>query len=479
MLFTLGTVVIFVLGGLTGVMVAIVPFDFQAHDTFFVVAHFHYVLIGGALFPIFAGCYYFYPLIGGKQLSARLGRIAFWLAFIGFNVAFFPMHLAGLLGMPRRVFTYPEEIGIGYLNLMSTVGAFVLATGAAIVFWDLVRPKRREPFAARNPWNAGTLEWVQEMPGKPWGIRSIPEIDSRYPLWEQPNILRDIDEGRFYLPDAEELKRESIVTSVVDAQPVYVMRLPGPSWVPLWAALAVGGFFVFGTYHLWWVALASLVIGIAIIWHWLWVATAVIPEKAEKSIGLGKTLPLYASGSTNVGWWGVFITMLAAQAAFWCLVFAYFFYWSIHEDFPPTSSSGPGVVWPVIGGAGLVASWALTMVGRNCNKADRPRAFYGSLGGAIVMAMIGIGALAYGPWVTGLDPQQHVYPATVWVLVAWNGLHVLTGLLMQAYCCARRAAGRMTARYDADMENTVVCWHFTAFTAAVTVAVIAGFPLVA
>lgn len=479
MLFTLGTVVIFVLGGLTGVMVAIVPFDFQAHDTFFVVAHFHYVLIGGALFPIFAGCYYFYPLIAGKELSPRLGRIAFWLAFVGFNVAFFPMHLAGLLGMPRRVFTYPDEIGIGYLNLMSTVGAFVLATGVALVFWDLVRPKGKQPFARRNPWNAGTLEWVQEMPGKPWGIRSIPEIDSRYPLWEQPNILRDIDEGRFYLPDAEELKRESIVTSVVDAQPVYVMRLPGPSWLPLWAALTVGGFFIFGTYHLWWLALASLVVGIGIIWYWLWISTAQIPEKAEKSIGLGKTLPLYASGSTNVGWWGVFITMLAAQAAFWCLVFAYFFYWSIHDNFPPDPGAGPGVFWPVVGGAGLLGAWALTYGARGRNKADHAGGFYLMLGAGVVLAIAGTGALAYGPWVTGLNPEEHVYPATVWVLVAWNGLHVLTGVIMQAYCLARRAAGRMTAAYDADMENTLCCWHFTAFTAAITVAVIAGFPLVA
>jgi cytochrome c oxidase subunit I+III len=479
MLFTMGTVVIFVLGGLTGVMVAIVPFDFQAHDTFFVVAHFHYVLIGGALFPIFAGCYYFYPLINGKELSPRLGRLAFWLAFVGFNVAFFPMHLAGLLGMPRRVFTYPEEIGIGYLNMMSTVGAFVLAAGVAIVFWDLVRPKGHQPYARRNPWNAGTLEWMQEMPGKPWGVRSIPEIDSRYPLWDQPNFLRDVDEGRFYLPDAEELRRESIVTSVVDAQPVYVMRLPGPSWLPLFAALAVGGFFVFGTYHSWWTALASLVVGIAIIWRWLWIGSAQIPEKPEKSIGLGKTLPLYASGSTNVGWWGVFITMLAAQTAFWCLVFAYFFYWSIHEEFPPRPSPGPGVFWPVVGGALLSGAWGLTVLARSHNRGDNARGFYLSLGGAVVLALAGIAALAYGPWVTGLNPETHVYPATVWVLVAWNAMQVITGVIMQAYCLARRAAGHLTARYDADLENTLLLWHFTVFTAVVTVAVIAGFPLVA
>ena len=124
-------------------MVAVAPFDFQAHDTFFVVGHFHYVLIGGALFPIFAGCYYFFPLINGKKLSDRLGKIAFWLTFIGFNIAFLPMHLTGLRGMPRRVFTYPAGLGFDTLNLVSTIGAFILAAGIAVIFWDL-RPPERE-----------------------------------------------------------------------------------------------------------------------------------------------------------------------------------------------------------------------------------------------------------------------------------------------------------------------------------------------
>src|SRR5690606_40511385 len=113
------------------------------------------------------------------------------------------------------------------------------------------RPKGTDPYAPRVPWNAGTLEGVQEMPGQAWGIRSIPEIDSRYPLWEQPNLERDVDEGRFYLPDAEEGERETIVSSVVDATPQQCMRLPGPSFLPLAAALTTGGFFIFGTYHPW------------------------------------------------------------------------------------------------------------------------------------------------------------------------------------------------------------------------------------
>jgi cytochrome c oxidase subunit I+III len=479
MLFAFGSLVIFVLGGLTGVMVAIAPFNFQSHDTFFIVGHFHYVLIGGALFPIFAGCYYFFPLINGKQLSDKLGKIAFWLTFIGFNVAFLPMHLTGLRGMPRRVFTYPAGLGFDTLNLTTSIGAFILAAGVAVVFWDLVRPRGKQPYSERNPWGAGTLEWLQEMPGKPWGMRSIPEIDSRYPLWDQSNFVRDVDEGRFYLPDAEEGKRETIVTSVIDAQPEQCLRLPGPTFITLFAALTTGGFFIFGTYHLWWLAFISLALAICVIIYWLWTGTAIIPEKDEKDVGLGLRLPIYVSGSASVGWWAMFITMLADLTAFVSLVFGYFFFWTIHQDFPPDPAAGPGVFWPTIAASLLLGAWALTLLARRWNKRDWTVGFYAGLLIAAGLAVCGGAALVAGPWVTGLDPKSHVYPATVWILVIWTAAHVAVGLIMQLYCLARRLAGRMTARYDIDIANVALYWHFVAVTVAITVAVIAGFPLVA
>jgi cytochrome c oxidase subunit I+III len=478
MLYIFGCVAIFVLGGLTGVMVAIAPFDFQAHDTFFVVAHLHYVLIGGTVYPILAGLYYYFPLVGGKQLSERLGRIAFWLTFIGFNVAFLPMHLTGLRGMPRRVFTYAGGTGLDTLNLVSTIGAFVLASGFAVMLWDIVRPKKKQPYATRNPWKAGTLEWVQEMPGERWGIRSIPEIDSRHPLWEQPNFLRDVDEGRFYLPDAEEGRRETLVTSAIDARPQYCQRLPGPSFITILAALTTGGFFIFGTFDAWGLAIASLVLALGVIVVWLWVGTAQIPEKPEKDVGLGLKLPLYVSGSASIGWWGMLITMLADVTAFVCLVFGYFFFWTVHDDFPPDPAIGPGVLWPLVGAGALVAAWVLTLLARRHNRADRAVGFHAAVLGAVGLALAGAAALVAGPLTTGLDPTSHVYPATVWVLVIWTAFHVVLGVIMLLYCAARRIAGRMTARYDADICNVTLYWHFTILMVVTTVAVIAGFPLV-
>jgi cytochrome c oxidase subunit I+III len=399
--------------------------------------------------------------------------------FAGFNVTFLPMHLTGLRGLARRVFTYPEGLGFDLLNLVSSVGAFVLAAGILVVAWDVVRPKGRQPYAARNLWGAGTLEWLQEMPGKTWGLRSIPEIDRRYPLWDQPNLMRDVDEGRFYLPDAEEGKREMLVTTPIDARPTQCLRVPGPSYITLLAALFTGGVFIFPTYKLWWPMAISAALALTTIIVWLWTGTAFIPEKETKDVGLGLTLPLYASGSASVGWWAMFITMLGIMSAFASLVFGYFFYWTIHPDFPPDPSPGPGVLWPAAGAGLLVLAWALTSLARRWNRQDRAAAFYAGLLSAAVLAVAGAAALVAGPWRTGLDPTSHVYPAMVWLLVIWVVLHVALGLVMQLYCVARRLAGRMTARHDIDIANVALFWHFVLLTTAVTVLVIAGFPLVA
>ncbi|WP_339687484.1 cytochrome c oxidase subunit I [Gimesia maris] len=468
----------FIIGGLTGVMVAVAPFDFQAHDTFFIVGHLHYVLIGGTIFPIMAGFYYFFPLVKGKQLSERIGRIVFWLVLIGFNITFFPMHITGLLGMPRRVFTYPADMGFDTLNLISSLGSMILAAGFVLFLYDVVRPRTKQPLSERNPWQAGTLEWLAQMPDQPWGVRTIPIIESRYPLWEQPNFVRDVDEGRFYLPDAVEGKRETLVTTVIDAEPLQCLRVGGPTFLTFFAALFTGGFFIFATYHWWLAAIVSGLIAIGVMLTWVWTGTAEIPEKERKDVGLGLSLPLYISGPNAVGWWAMFITMTADITAFVSLVFGYFFYWTIHEDFPPQPLQGPGVFWPVTGMVLLLIAYGLTLLSRYWNCSGQVSAFYLSLTLAAVVSLAGACALLAGPWLTGLDPTTHVYPAIVWVLTGWTVLHVILGVIMQLYCLARRAAGKMTNQWDADIVNVSLYWHFLALTVVMTVGVIAGFPSV-
>ncbi len=475
LLYAVGSIAIFTIGGLTGVMVAIAPFDWQAHDTYFVVAHLHYVLIGGTLLPLFGGLYYYWPLITGKKLSDRIGRIAFWVMFAGANLAFFPMHLSGLEGMPRRVFTYPAELGIGGLNMASTVGAYLFATGVLMVCIDLALSPTR-PKGVRNPWNAGTLEWLAKPEDENWGIRSVPLIESRYPIWDQKDFVAKVDEGRFFLPDAEEMKRETIVTTVLDARPLQVVRLGTPSFIPMATAVALGSVFILTTYHLYWWSLAGAFVTLGCVLTWLWTGTAIIPEKPEKSIGHGIVVPLYISGPSASGWWAMFITMLADATAFSGLVFGYYFYWTVHPDFPPPDAAGPGVFWPMVAMGTQLASWAATVVAREVHARGQVLAARGLLVVGIVLTLASLLAGLAGPWFTGLNPVDHVYPAIVWVLAIWTAAHAGVGAICQGYTLARSIAGRMTPQYDADLRNITVFMHFLALTAVVTYATIGLFP---
>lgn len=477
MLWIVGAFAIFVLGGLTGVMVAIAPFDWQAHDTYFIVAHLHYVLIGGMLFPIIAGVYYYAPLVLNRMLSERLGRVAFWISLIGFNVAFLPMHLSGLRGMPRRVASYPEGLGLEALNFISTIGAFMFAAGIALIAADLLFGGWRARTARRDPWRAGTLEWLAESPSESWGMRSVPIVTSRYPLWDNPEIVRNYDEGRYFLPDAQEGKRETLLTTVLDARPLQVQRLPGPSPVPMLAAFALGGLFILPTFH--WYAAAAVSGAFALVFtlYWLWTGTSVPPEKDAKDIGLGVTVPLHASGPQSIGWWAIFITMTGSSTGFASLIFAYFYFWTIHPQWPPAGTPEAGLAAPV---AAALLAGALSVAAasaRRLNDAGHVGLSRIALALAAAAAAGSAAALLLGPVLDGLDPASHAYPATVFVLAIWCAGHLAAAAVMFLFALARSLAGRITPVHDGDLWNVALFAHFTAPTVLVSLAVIHLFPL--
>ncbi len=184
LLYAAGFIGMFTMGGLSGVMHASPPADLQQTDTYFVVAHFHYVLFGGSILAILAGVHYWFPKITGRFLDERLGQLGFWLVLIGFNLTFFPMHLIGLLGMPRRTYTYSPGLNLTGLNLLSTIGAFVLALGFLVFLWNILTSLRRGAPAGTNPWDAPTLEWSIPSPPPAYNFATIPTVHSRYPLWE-------------------------------------------------------------------------------------------------------------------------------------------------------------------------------------------------------------------------------------------------------------------------------------------------------
>ncbi len=190
MLFAVGFMLNFLIGGITGVMVASPPIDFQAEDSYFLVAHFHYVLGGGSLFAVFAAIFFWFPKIFGFLLDERLGKACFWLLFAGFNLTFFPMHYLGIMGMPRRVFTYPALAGWGELNLLASIGAAIMAVGVLTFVWNVVLSSLRRRPCGDNPWDAYTLEWATSSPPPEHNFDWLPPIRSERPVfdWHHPEV---------------------------------------------------------------------------------------------------------------------------------------------------------------------------------------------------------------------------------------------------------------------------------------------------
>jgi cytochrome c oxidase subunit I len=262
LLFVIGFFFIFVFGGLSGIMQASVPVDLQLHDTFFVVAHFHYVLIGGAVFPLFGAFHYWFPKFTGRMLSEGLGKLTFWLMFIGFNVTFFPMHQLGLQGMPRRVYTYLPGMGWGNLNLISTAGGVILTLGVVAFIFNAFSSRRRGTVAGDNPWGADTLDWGTNSPPPSYNFFRLPVVQGREALW-----ARSVDE-----PVVEGLRtdcREVLVTRTLDAEPDNKMVLPSPVIWPLALAIACTATFISSIFTPWALPLGMVLAGLALVgWGW-------------------------------------------------------------------------------------------------------------------------------------------------------------------------------------------------------------------
>jgi cytochrome c oxidase subunit I len=275
MLYALAYFFVFLVGGLTGVMLAAVSLDLQVHDTFFVVAHFHYVLIGGSIFPLFGALHYWFPKLTGRMLSERLGVIAFTLLFIGFNLTFFPMHQLGLLGMPRRVYTYPAGLGWEGLNLLATAGGALMGVAVITYATNVVWALRRGTHAAANPWNAGTLEWGTASPPPVYNFHPVLVVRGRDSVWTDPDPIT--------VTGLSCTRREVLITRVVDANLDHRFESPTPSMWPFLTAIATSILFIGSIFTPWAVVWGAIPVAIGLI-GWFWPGSKSAPPEPEAAV---------------------------------------------------------------------------------------------------------------------------------------------------------------------------------------------------
>ncbi|HUG25039.1 cytochrome c oxidase subunit I [Piscinibacter sp.] len=474
MLWIVGFLVIFVAGGLTGVMLALVPFNWQVHDTHFVVAHMHYVLVGGMLFPLIAGLYYWMPHFSGRMPSDRLARWGFWTTFIGFNGTFLVMHWTGLLGMPRRIYTYDAGLGWAWPNLVSSVFGFVTAIGLAMVLLDFVLHFRWGRPAGSNPWRADTLEWATATPPAAYNFASLPSVETRHPLWEAPDLAQGIAEGAHALPTARHGRRETLGSDPVSGAPREVVQLPGNSWLPLCAGLALAAVCVSLLLKSYATAAAATLGALAVLLRWSWENGAQAPGATGPSEVPG--LKLHTRTFDGPGLWGMGVTLLANGSLFLSLVFGWLFFWTASPRWEPPAVS-PVAAGPLLAAGVLLSAGALSM----WSAARRLR--HGSasglalrLAGAALLGLASTAALCWMLWAMPLAPTRSAHDAVIAVLLGYLALHTGLAAVLSALQAWRVRLGHVGM--DAPYEPGVVAlwWTFTAVAFWIGFAALVGVP---
>ncbi|MDI5934124.1 cytochrome c oxidase subunit I [Halomonas kalidii] len=459
MLWILGFLIIFVCGGLTGVMLALVPFNWQVHDTHFVVAHFHYVLVGGMLFPLMAGFVYWLPLVSGRMPSERLGRLGFWLTFVGFNLTFLIMHWTGLVGMPRRIYTYDTAMGWDLYNLVSSIGGFVMAAGVATVLLDLALHFRFGRPAPPNPWGADTLEWSLAMPPPPYNFVSQPRVETRHPLWETPGLGDEIARGEHALADASHGRRELLGGEALSGRLREVIHLPTNSWWPLAAAACLAVVCIALLVRLYPLALAAFAVAALLLLRWSWEngAHAVAAPPGDDEPG---SPPLHSRTHDGPGRWTMGVALLADGAFFLSLLFGWFYLWTVSPQWQMPERSPLSL--PLLVGAGAAFTLGALWLERRL-RALRAGEDDGLAAALFAIAALGGLHLLLGAallWRAELAPTASAHDAVLLVALLYTLAHGLLAGVLAGLQGARAALGLVGARLPFEPEVVALLWRY-------------------
>ncbi|MGD8174837.1 cytochrome c oxidase subunit I [Marinimicrobium sp. ARAG 43.8] len=460
MLWIFGFLVIFVCGGLTGVMLALVPFNWQVHDSHFVVAHLHYVLVGGMLFPLLAGFYYWLPHFSGRMPSERMGRWAFWLIFIGFNVTFLLMHLTGLLGMPRRIYTYEAGLGWDWLNLVSSVGSFIMAVGIGLLLIDLVFHFRYGPKASHNPWGADTMEWATSMPASSYNFLSIPDIHTRHPLWEKPDLPDTIAAGEHGLKEIDHVRRETYDCHAVTGKVRAVTHLPSNSWHPLWSAAMLAGVCVSLLLKVYPLALVALAGALFFLLRWSW-HNGAHPRAAPPTHREDIHLPLHSRTCDGPGLWGMRVALMLNGTFYVSLLFGWFYLHTVAPQWQVPEQARLSLEWLGFSGGFLVAALAVYRRAVRRLKAREDRhlgaALWVAAGlGALHVALL-LGALLSAP----LSPTELAHDAVMLVTLIYLLIHSVGVVVLTGLQALRVRLGYVSGRFPYEPVVLQPLWGYT------------------
>ncbi|UFM64781.1 cytochrome c oxidase subunit I [Paracoccus sp. MA] len=455
MLHLMGFFSTFVIGGLTGVMLAIVPFNWQAHDTAFVTAHLHYVLIGGFVFPMMAAAVYWLPLFSGCARVKGVGEAAFWLILTGFHGTFLIMHLTGLLGMPRRIDAYPDNPEWILPNLVSSLFGFVMAMGFALFLLDLLLQVVFGSRARRDPWEAGTLEWAMPMPAPSYNIASLP-------LPGQTAL--DLARGEGMLPGAPRDRRETLVVEALGGAPRHVAVLPGNTLLPVVTAAVIGGFvllMLFGFYRPAAVALAAIALT---AWQWQGFMGC-RRDAGPVEVSPGLRLPPNWAVEDGLARTGLVCLLIANGTLLACLLFAVGFLSVIAPNWP-APESGPGTARAAIPAGLLLLSLLAASALARLSLARGASAALLPLGAALAAA----GLLA-----AGLDdPTRHARDALRAAGLGYVVLHVGIALMLALLCLVQRRDGRIAPGRVSAWPVWRIWQDYTLATTAVLTGLVAA-----
>ena len=473
MLYVFGFFFVFVCGGLTGIMLAMVPFDWQAHDTYFVVAHLHYVVAGALAFPMLAGMYYWLPLLTGRTTVRGLSTLAFWLVFVGFNLTFFMMHLTGLMGMPRRVYTFYGDEGWNWLNLLSSVGSFIMTIGFALVVIDLIVQLRYGRRVRRDPWKAATLEWAMPIPPQPYAFASIPHFDTATERAAPGDTALSLARGEGYLGFTRNGWPEALGVHITSGKPEQLIVLPQPTYLPLVTAIATAAVVLAILFKFYLLAILVTVV-IAGLFIYGGQSAGHTRDYGPLPIGRGISVPPHTEVASTPPWMAMVCTLVADGTLFASLVFGTFYLWLVAPNWPSAVAFNPNRILALGVLAGLVVA---AMAAR---RALRALVTGGKPQGWIALAMLSL-VLAIAA-VVGLiggvipHPREHALGATAAALLSYIAVHAGIGLLFLTSNLLRIRAGMVSALRHTDLRLTRLWLAFTAVTGAIALALVLALP---